>query len=121
MEEKEVANNIRKFRELKEKTREFMAAELDLSLSGYSKIERGETDITLTKLYKIAEILEVGVYEILNFDVKKIFNSNHNTNSIQCAKTVDVHVSQPSDHTEKYIKLLEDENLRLKEKLESKE
>lgn len=66
--------NIKKFRELKDLTREQMAADLNLSLSGYSKLERGEIEITLNRLFEIATILEVDISQILNFDAKYIFN-----------------------------------------------
>ncbi len=42
-----------------------MAGELDLSIGAYSNIERGVTDITLTRLNQIAEILEVSILEII--------------------------------------------------------
>ena len=42
---------------LKSLTKEFVASELDMSLSSYSKIERSERDASLDKLVRIAEIL----------------------------------------------------------------
>ena len=47
---KQIAENIKKFRELKNLTRDQMAADLDMSLSGYGKLERGEVDISISKL-----------------------------------------------------------------------
>ena len=44
MEIKDISSNIKKFRELKSLTREHLAAELEMSVSGYSKIERGGRD-----------------------------------------------------------------------------
>jgi transcriptional regulator with XRE-family HTH domain len=38
-------------------TRDFVAGELQMSTSGYGKIERGEIDLTLSKLSKISDIL----------------------------------------------------------------
>ena len=75
---KHIIDNIKKFRELKNITREEFADKIEMSVSGYSKIERGEVDLTLTKLYKIAEILEVEVSQILNFDASQIFNVSNN-------------------------------------------
>ncbi len=75
---KEIIDNIKKFRELKSFTREMMADKLEMSVSGYSKLERGEVDLTLTKLYKIADLLEVSVSQILKFDASQIFNVSHN-------------------------------------------
>jgi len=68
-----VYRNIKKIRELKNLTREYVAAELAMSTSGYGKIERGEVDITVTKLIRLAAILEVSVSFILNFDINGIF------------------------------------------------
>jgi len=69
-----VGEKIKKLRELKNYTQQHMAAELDLSLSGYGKIERNETDISVSKLEKIAKILETDISSILSFDEKHVFN-----------------------------------------------
>jgi transcriptional regulator with XRE-family HTH domain len=117
---KEVAATIKRLRELKGITRESMASELELSLSGYSKIERGETEISISKLYKISEILEVDVPKILNFDVSKVFNISNN-NLVQGAGADEPHFhNQISQHTEKYIQMLESEVARLKSLLGEK-
>ncbi len=111
----EVVQNIKKFRELKNMTRDEVADQLEMSVSGYSKLERGEVDITLSKLYKISEILEVSVSQILNFDASQIFNLRDNS-----VANVDVK-SQTNyfqdEYKDKYIKLLESELERLKSKL----
>jgi transcriptional regulator with XRE-family HTH domain len=60
----EIGNNIKKYRELKNLTRESVAAEMDMSVSGYSKIERNEVDLTVSKVKKIAEVLGVDVSQI---------------------------------------------------------
>ncbi|MFN5628467.1 MAG: helix-turn-helix domain-containing protein, partial [Bacteroidota bacterium] len=57
----EIGNNIKKYREIKNLTRESVAAEMDMSVSGYSKIERNEVDLTVSKVKKIAEVLGVDV------------------------------------------------------------
>ncbi len=54
---------------------------LDMSQSGYGKIERDETDISLSKLKKIANILEVDYNKILSFDDKNVFNIYNNQNA----------------------------------------
>lgn len=61
-----VLDNIRKIRELKDLSREWVAHEMGMSLSGYSKLERGEVDWTLTKLGQIAAILEVPVAQLFD-------------------------------------------------------
>ncbi len=69
-----VFQNIKKIRELKNITREFLAGELGMSTSGYGKIERGEVDLNISKLFKIAKILDVSVSFIFKFDVDTVFN-----------------------------------------------
>jgi transcriptional regulator with XRE-family HTH domain len=65
--------NIKKIREMKNLTREYVADELDMSTSGYAKIERGEVDLTITRLNNIALVLNVSVDFIFKFDVSTFF------------------------------------------------
>jgi transcriptional regulator with XRE-family HTH domain len=69
-----VYQNIRKIRELKNLTREFVAAELNMSSSGYGKIERGDVDLTVSKLIEISKVLEVSIEFIFKFDISIFFN-----------------------------------------------
>jgi len=68
-----IYKNIKIIRELKNFTREYVADSLGMSTSGYGKIERGEVDLTITKLIKIAKVLEVDVNYIFKFDVSIFF------------------------------------------------
>ncbi len=54
----QVAANIRKTREHRNYTQEYLAAKLRISQNAYSKIELGYTRITVERLLHIAEILE---------------------------------------------------------------
>lgn len=76
-----IGNNIKKLRELKNFTQNYMADMLNMSQSGYGKIERDETDISLSKLKKIANILEIDYNKILSFDDKNVFNIYNNQNA----------------------------------------
>jgi len=75
---KNIYMNIKKIRELKNLTRDYVAAELEMSTSGYGKIERGEIDLTVSKLYKIASILNVSITDLLFFDVSNFFKNDLN-------------------------------------------
>jgi transcriptional regulator with XRE-family HTH domain len=75
-----VCENIRGIRELKGISRDYMAFELDITASGYGKIERGEVDLSLKKLFQIAFILEVELGQLLNADASQVFNISHNKN-----------------------------------------
>ncbi len=63
-----VAGNIRKVREYRNYTQDYLAAKLGISQNAYSKIELGYSKITLDRLFHIALILEVEVTQLLYFD-----------------------------------------------------
>jgi transcriptional regulator with XRE-family HTH domain len=63
---KAVAANIRKIREYKNYTQDYLAAKLEISQNAYSKIELGYSNITLSRLVSIAHILEVDLIDLIN-------------------------------------------------------
>jgi transcriptional regulator with XRE-family HTH domain len=71
-----VGEKIKKLRELRNYTQQYLADELDISLSGYGKIERDQTEITLVRLTKICSILEVDLHALLHFNGDNFFQ-NH--------------------------------------------
>ena len=77
-----VNEKIRFVRQLKEFSQEEMAEKLGLSLNGYANIERGETDVQLSRLEQIASIFDVDLLELLNFGEKTVTclmgDNNHN-------------------------------------------
>lgn len=107
--------NIRKFRELKQLTREQVAADLEMSPSGYGRLERGEVELTVLKLEQIAKSLNVSISQILDFDASRVFNISHN----QVINGVEIQEQHHHSNTlqHKYIAMLEGEVLRLKEEL----
>ena len=70
---------IKQIRELKNFTQEYVAIQLGLSTRAYSKIETGETQLTINRLNEISGILGVPPMEVLGFNDKNIFNINHST------------------------------------------
>jgi transcriptional regulator with XRE-family HTH domain len=71
-----VYKNIKIIREMRNLTRDYVAAELDMTASGYGKIERGEIDITISKIYRLAAIFEITVSDLLFFNVSSVFNNS---------------------------------------------
>lgn len=61
-----VGQRLQLLRIEKNLTQEQMGEKLNLSTSAYCKIEYGETDLTLTRLNKIAEILNMSAIELFN-------------------------------------------------------
>lgn len=72
----EAHEKIRFLRESKDWSQEDMAKKLSMSVSGYSKIERGETKIAVTKLKKIAEILGIDIMELMSVGEKNVYFVN---------------------------------------------
>lgn len=70
--------NIRKIRELRNYTQEYMADQLGLSVSGYGKIERSDSDINLSRITQIAEILDVSRAVLLEFNSDEILTHLQN-------------------------------------------
>lgn len=62
---KAIAASIRKKRESKNYTQEYLAYKLKISQNAYSKIELGYTKITVERLLQIADVLEVNPAELL--------------------------------------------------------
>ncbi|CAG5069605.1 hypothetical protein DYBT9623_02341 [Dyadobacter sp. CECT 9623] len=60
-----VALNIRKIREYRDYTQEYLAMKLGISQNAYSKIELAYTRITLERLIQIAQILEVDSVDLI--------------------------------------------------------
>jgi transcriptional regulator with XRE-family HTH domain len=56
-----ILDRIRAQRVLRGLSQQNMADELNLTLAGYSKIERGDTELTLTRLRQIATVLNIKV------------------------------------------------------------
>lgn len=65
MEEFNILEEIRIQRQKRGISQEAMAFDLNISQPAYSKIERGETELTITRIYEIAEIFKISVFELL--------------------------------------------------------
>lgn len=72
-----VGQRLQLLRMEKNLTQEQMGEQLNLSTSAYCKIEYGETDLTLTRLNKIANILNMSAAELFS----KIDGNIYFTNS----------------------------------------
>ena len=106
--QKKVGENIEQIRLLKKKTVKEMASLLDISDTGYRNIERGITEITLTKIFHIAAILKVSCPELLDI--------NDNNTSIQIEA---VGISKQIENSYKLrIQQCKDENSFLKKQIE---
>ena len=77
----EVHEKIRFLREAKNWSQEDMAEKLNMSISGYSKIERGATKAYIPKMKQIAEALDVDLMELIPQNGNHIYMNNGNGNN----------------------------------------
>ncbi|MGY0039836.1 helix-turn-helix domain-containing protein [Pedobacter sp. NJ-S-72] len=74
-----VAANIRKIREFRNYTQDYLAAKLSISQNAYSKIELGYSKLTVERLFQIAAILDVRVMQLIIVDHSHGINLNQLT------------------------------------------
>ena len=65
---KKIGERIRRIRVMKDYTQSNVAEDMGMTTGAYAKIERGETDANVSRLYKIAEILEVNICDFFEED-----------------------------------------------------
>lgn len=108
--EQHLGRKIKKLRELRNFTQNYMAEQLGITQPTYSKLEKEEDDLDEDRLTKIAEILGITVSDIYNFDDRLILQitNNHGEDGY-------VHIKYSDS---KVIKLLEKQNKLLEEKVE---
>ncbi|OOR87805.1 transcriptional regulator [Moraxella caviae] len=77
-------DNIRKLREQKQWSQEYMAEQLGLSKNGYAKIERGESRPSLDRLEQITAVFGISMTDLFNDERQSITliseNSQHSSN-----------------------------------------
>jgi transcriptional regulator with XRE-family HTH domain len=122
----QVCENIRIFRQLKGWSQEEMAHRLEMSVSGYGGIERGEIDIPLSRLEKIARVFEISLADLFNFNEKNYFHVGDNNtlthlsqiNSLTLDSTILQHELEKSrlllEQQAKEIELLKQQNTDLR-------
>lgn len=78
-----VHEKIRFFRQLKGWSQEDVADKLEMSPNGYGSIERGETDVNLSRLEQIVALFGIELSELFGFNEKNVFNlsGTHNNQS----------------------------------------
>ncbi len=79
---KVLLKKIRKERENKDFSQDYLAEKLGITQKAYSKIETGETNLSLERIKIITEILEMDLIELLSNDEKIIVDSITNNKSV---------------------------------------
>jgi len=76
----QVGTKIKQLCSIKGWSRQQMADKLEMSLTGYGEIERGKTDISVTRLAQIADTFEISLPDLLNWNENQIFNFTQSNN-----------------------------------------
>jgi transcriptional regulator with XRE-family HTH domain len=69
---KKIGQNIRKLRELRNFTQQYMAEKLEMTQGNYARIENEEIHLSEERLQKISGLLGYSSEFIIQFDVEKI-------------------------------------------------
>lgn len=111
-----LAERIRMTRLMKGLSQQNMADELGITVASYSNIERGVTDITVTRLFAISKILDVTASGLIDESIyikkdisNEPFGNYQNSTTIQLLE-----ISQQLNHQQKEIERLTNELIKLK-------
>lgn len=63
-----LGKNIKKYRNQKEWSQELLSEKVGLSKEYIGRIERGQKNVSLKKLFVIADVLETKLTNLINFD-----------------------------------------------------
>ncbi len=110
-----IGEKIRKVRDLRGFSQDYVAQKLGISQRTYGKLETGETKLDVPRIEKIADILEIEPFSLITFDEKMLFNNyNHATQGFFST----IHTSEGIKEVYKErIQQLENENTFLKEEI----
>ena len=111
-----ILEKIKDIRKQKGFSHEYMAHKLDMSQPAYSKIEKNETVLSVDRLFKIAEILEAPVNDILEINPNNIYNQNNNHDNVTVIAHQEVeHLYQDNKEKSEKIELLYEQRLKDKD------
>lgn len=119
--DKEIAENVekilKKIREVRRQkglSHENMAHELDISPSAYNKMERSETTLSLERLLKIKQILDLPFSDLFEIKTGDTYNQDLKDSSIGSVQNL------YQETNDKFILSLQEEILFLREQLNKK-
>ncbi len=69
-----VHEKIRFIRQLKGWSQEEVAQKLEMSTNGYGSIERGDTDVNLSRLKQIAEVFDIRLSDLVEAENNQVVN-----------------------------------------------
>lgn len=112
----EIKTKLKSIRKEKNYTQGFVAEKLGISLRAYTKIENGETQLTIDRLGEIIEILHINPNEIFSSD---ICDDENETKNIENRPVAEDSISL-IQHYEETIVMLKEHIETLKELIKKK-
>lgn len=107
-----IERKLEKIRKLQGFSQEYVASKLNISQNSYSKIERGETKITLKKLTEICKALEIDIKKLQNFDPFQEFKELIEESSVPWLTKI---LQSLEKATRLYEDLLQEKTARIKD------
>ncbi len=110
-----IGRKIKKIRELRNFTQEYLALQLNISQAAYHKIESDKTNIALKRLEEIARILRVSVVDILNMSEEQTIHAApisipHDLSDKEMLQLVLEHVIEQQKHLAELFSRQEENN-----------
>lgn len=115
---------IRMIRGARNYTQEHMAEVLKISQRAYSSLENGQTQLTVDRLFEVAEALQVNIGDIVGYENQFVYNNNFNNNATQNSSSQVFNQDNFKEQRELYeriIKSKDEEIAFLKEVIKSRE
>jgi transcriptional regulator with XRE-family HTH domain len=81
--EKNIGLNIRKLRELRNYTQSYLAEQLGISQRAYSSIESNTSNLSFGRLSLIADILNINMDDIVNFNTEKFLQGEYGSSKTE--------------------------------------
>lgn len=113
----DIGFKIRRAREQKGYSQEFIASQLDITQASYARIESQEIKLSIDRLQKIADILDVNILSLLDSSSISIQNYTNQEGAYGNGYVENLHVEN-KETTKKLIQTFENEIEHLKKEIE---
>jgi transcriptional regulator with XRE-family HTH domain len=78
----QVLNKIKQERKLKGYSIEYMADQLNMSVSGYGKIEKSAIKLSLEKIIEIQQILQISLIDLFELKADNVYTQTLHDNAV---------------------------------------
>lgn len=96
-------------------SQEYMAQMLKISQNQYSKIETGKIQLTISRLEKICEILEIDIKKMIELDDQNIYNHFNENNGNVANNDIHLYNDKIEEVYKELINQKESENKNIKQ------